>query len=34
VRRVDVEGLPLWVRPVWRDPAPETLAAITAVLGS
>lgn len=32
VRRVDVGPLPLWVRPVWRDPAPDTLAAITAVL--
>lgn len=32
VRRVDVGGLPLWVRAVWRDPAPDTLAPITAVL--
>ncbi|QNG55366.1 LysR family transcriptional regulator [Pseudonocardia petroleophila] len=32
VRRIDVGPLPLWVRPVWRDPAPDTLAAITAVL--
>lgn len=32
VRRVDVGGLPLWVRAVWREPAPDTLAAITAVL--
>lgn len=34
VRRVDVGGLPLWVRAVWRDPAPATLTAITTVLRS
>ncbi|WP_275967478.1 LysR family transcriptional regulator [Pseudonocardia abyssalis] len=32
VRRIDVGALPLWVRPVWRDPAPGTLDAIIAVL--
>jgi DNA-binding transcriptional LysR family regulator len=34
VHRVEIGGLPLWVRTVWREPAPTTLAAITAVLGS
>ncbi|MHA6780178.1 LysR family transcriptional regulator [Pseudonocardia saturnea] len=34
VRRVDVGGPALWVRPAWRDPAPGPLAAITAALGS